>query len=92
MRRVDKNAEHSLRLENRSRLTVTGVTDTDKFNESSVLLYTSMGELTVKGHDLRVELLSVETGDMVIEGEISAVVYGDSSVKGPLGFMGRLLK
>ena len=36
---VEKN-EHSLKLENRSRLTVTGVTDTDKFNENSVLLYT----------------------------------------------------
>ena len=36
--------------------------------------------------------LSVETGDMVIEGEINAVIYGDSQVKGPLGFVGRLLK
>ena len=84
---MEKN-EHSLKLENRSRLTVTGVTDTDKFNENSVLLYTCMGELTVKGKDLRVGLLSVETGDM----EINAVIYGDSQVKGPLGFVGRLLK
>ena len=88
---MEKN-EHSLMLEYRSRLTVTGVTDTDKFYENSVLLYTCMGELTVKGKDLRVGLLSVETGDMVIEGEINAVIYGDSQVKGPLGFVGRLLK
>ena len=94
---MEKN-EHSLKLENRSRLTVTGVTDTDKFNENSVLLYTCMGELTVKGKDLRVGLLSVETGDMVSAARpvyligLNAVIYGDSQVKGPLGFVGRLLK
>ena len=33
-----------------------------------------------------------KAGDMVIEGEINAVIYGDSQVKGPLGFVGRLLK
>ncbi|MBQ5332993.1 MAG: YabP/YqfC family sporulation protein [Oscillospiraceae bacterium] len=84
--------EHSVRLENRSKVVITGVTDTDKFTENSVLLYTCMGELIIKGRDLRVTLLSVETGDMAVEGEIDGIIYGDSQVKSPLGFMGRLFK
>lgn len=83
---------HSISLESRSKAVISGVTDTDKFTENSVLLYTDMGELTVKGRNLRVTLLSVESGDMEIEGEISALIYGDSQVRSPLSFMGRLMK
>ena len=83
---------HTVNMENRSRVVITGVTDTDKFTESSVLLYTCMGELIIKGRGLRVTLLSVESGDMAVEGEIGGIIYGDSHVKSPLGFMGRLLK
>lgn len=84
--------EHRVNMENRSKVVITGVTDTDKFTESSVLLYTCMGELIIKGKGLRVTLLSVESGDMCVEGEIDSIIYGDSQVKSPLGFMGRLLK
>lgn len=83
---------HSVSMENRSRVIITGVTDTDKFTENTVLLYTCMGELIIKGKGLRVTLLSVESGDMAVEGEIDGVAYGDSQVKSPLSFVGRLLK
>lgn len=79
-------------IEDRSKIVITGVTDTDKFNENSVLLYTCMGELMIKGKDLHVSALSVETGEMVIEGEIFSAVYGDSQIKGPLSFFGKLTK
>ena len=80
---------HSISIENRSRLTVTGVTDTDRFDERSVLLYTCMGELLVKGRDLHVSGLSVESGEMVIEGQICSVVYGDSDVKSHMSIFRR---
>ncbi|MDD6991412.1 MAG: YabP/YqfC family sporulation protein [Oscillospiraceae bacterium] len=83
---------HTVNMENRSKVVITGVTDTDKFTENSVLLYTCMGELIIKGRGLRVTLLSVESGDMAVEGDIDGIIYGDSQVKSPLSFMGRLLK
>lgn len=89
---TEPEKEQRISLDNRKRLVITGVTDTDKFNESSVLLYTCMGELLVKGKDLRVSSLSVENGEMVIEGMISAVIYGDSNVNSPLSFFGRIFK
>lgn len=84
--------EQNITLENRSRLVITGVTDTDRFDESSVLLYTVMGELLIKGKDLKVSGLSVENGEMTVEGQIGALIYGDTKVTGPLSFIGRLLK
>lgn len=87
-----KASDHRVMIDNRKKLTITGVTDTDKFDEGSVLLYSSMGEIIVKGRDLRVSGLSVESGEMTVEGEIGAVIYGDSQVKGPLSFFGKLTK
>lgn len=83
---------HNLILEGRSKLSVSGVTDVDRFDENTVLLYTSMGELTVRGTDLHVNDLSVESGEMNIEGEINSIVYGDPDRHSPLSFLGRIFR
>mgnify|MGYP000079104359 FL=1 len=83
---------HNLILEGRKRLSVSGVTDVDSFDENTVLLYTNMGELTVKGSDLHVNDLSVTSGEMNIEGDIQAVIYGDKERQSPLGFIGKLFR
>ncbi|MCM1578355.1 MAG: YabP/YqfC family sporulation protein [Ruminococcus sp.] len=88
----EAETRQDISLANRKRLVITGVTDTDKFDENKVLLYTSLGELLVKGKNLRVSSLSVETGEMVIEGEISSMQYGDSKVTGPLSVFGKISK
>ncbi|MGN0643256.1 MAG: YabP/YqfC family sporulation protein [Huintestinicola sp.] len=83
---------HTVTVEGRRKLVITGVTDTDKFNERSVLLYTCMGEMIIKGRDLHVSGLSVENGEMVIEGEISSVSYGDSDVRSPMSAFRRAMR
>lgn len=94
MNEVNKKdtAIHNLILEGRKRLSVSGVTDVDSFDENTVLLYTNMGELTVKGSDLHVNDLSVTSGEMNIEGDIQAVIYGDKECQSPLGFIGKLFR
>ena len=83
---------HSIIAENRRKLSISGVTDIDSFDENTVLLYTTMGELTIKGSDLHVNDLSVTNGEMNIEGEIDAVIYGDKDLRSPLSFIGRLFR
>ena len=83
---------HNIILEGRKKLSVSGVTDVDRFDENTVLLYTSMGELTVCGTDLHVNDLSVESGEMNIEGEIKSVVYGDPDRRSPLSFIGKIFR
>lgn len=72
---------HNLILEGRKKLTLSGVTDVDSFDERAVILYTQMGELTVTGKDLHVNEISVESGDMAIEGDIWSISYGDKDRK-----------
>ncbi len=83
---------HNIILEERKKLSLSGVTDVDHFDENTVLLYTSMGEMTVKGSDLHVNGLSVESGEMTVEGEIKAIIYGDPDRKAPLSFIGKIFR
>lgn len=91
-RTAGKNAIHNVILEGRKKMSVSGVTDVDRFDENTVLLYTTMGEMTVRGEDLHVNDLSVESGEMNIEGEIRSVVYGDLDRRSPLSFVGKIFR
>ena len=66
---------HNVILEDRKKLSITGVEDIDNFDENAITVYTSLGELTVTGLDLHINRLSIETGELLVEGEISALKY-----------------
>lgn len=87
-----KKTFHNIILENKNKLSISGVTDVDCFDERTVKLYTQLGELSVQGKDLHINAMSVETGEMQIEGEITALVYGSPEIKSPLSFIGKLFK
>ena len=83
---------HSIIIENRRNMTISGITDVDSFDEKAICLYTQLGELTIQGRELHIDSMSVETGDMTVTGDIWAVVYGDKDRKGPLTALGRLFR
>jgi len=65
-------------LDNRSKLTVSGVNDVDSFDERAVVAYTDYGQLTIQGSDLNISKLSTESGELAIEGYISSLIYTDN--------------
>ncbi len=69
----------NLILENRRRLNVSGVEEVVTFNEETVNMKTVLGELTVRGEGLHVERLTVESGDLVITGHVSSLIYQETS-------------
>ena len=72
-------------LEGRERLSVTGVTDVVSFDEGEVVAETTMGLLVTAGEELHVERLSLDVGELVLTGRISALEYvGDRKQKGGL--------
>ena len=77
-----KTTGHSLTLCDREKLTLTGVTDVDAFNEEEITVITDFGELTVKG-----ELL-LECGSMQITGKVTALLY--TQHREGVGLFGRL--
>ncbi len=85
---------HNLILENRRKLSVSGVDDVESFNEEEIILRTEEhGILVVKGTELHINKLSTDTGDVSIAGEITDMNYIDRSPKskGP-GIISRLLR
>ncbi|MBR2279986.1 MAG: sporulation protein YabP [Ruminococcus sp.] len=80
---------HSLILDNRKKLSLTGVEDVSGFNEETVSLKTTAGGLIVKGSGLHIGRLDLDTGDVEIEGVINLLNYTDS--KNDKGFIQRLL-
>ncbi len=68
---------HNVFLENRSLLNLTGVEDVDCFDEQTVRAFTNMGELVIRGHGLHINKLSVDTGELSVEGKVCALEYSD---------------
>lgn len=66
---------HKLTLTERKNMTMTGVTEVVSFEESMVVLRTSLGLLTVQGQELKLKTLSLEGGQVAVDGQISALVY-----------------
>ena len=58
---------HNIIMEDRRRLTVTGVTDVDSFDEQTVVVYCETGELAIRGEGLHISRIDVETGDLNLE-------------------------
>lgn len=57
---MDLTAQHSINLDNRENLSITGVTDVDEFNEQEILVICQSDELTIKGELLHIEELSID--------------------------------
>lgn len=86
-------ADCNIMMENREKLSVSGVVDVDSFDEETVILATELGALMIKGADLHINKLNVDTGELIIEGEIDSCVFNDSySSKSKGSFLSRMFK
>ena len=66
---------HKLTLNERKSLTMSGVTEVVSFEETAVVMKTTLGLLTVQGQDLKLKTLSLEGGQVAVDGQICAMVY-----------------
>ena len=72
---TEEQFPHKLTLQERKSLTMTGVAEVISFEESLVVLNTSLGVLTVQGQELKLKTLSLEGGQVAVDGQISALIY-----------------
>lgn len=68
----------NLILENRGKLSISGVLDVLSFDDQVVIIETELGLLTVKGDNLRINKLSIDTSEVIVEGDISSMNYSDN--------------
>ena len=91
---VEKNAvsyPHRLILDERSRLTVTGVEDVESFDEEAIVMLTAKGALQIRGSGLRVDKLSLEGGELTVEGLVDSLQYEETQPESQ-GFFSRLFR
>ena len=74
-------AEHSVSLTSRKTLVLTGIEDVISFDENGLLLQTGDGTLTIDGNEIHIVALSVESGELSVEGRICGLYYVDKTVK-----------
>ena len=84
------NAAHSIIIEQREKINISGVTEVVGFDDETVLLRTAMGSLTIKGEGLHIGAFSTSSGDIDIDGKLIAMAYGDDTGRG--GFWRRLAR
>ena len=85
----NRDMPHTVILEGREKLSISGVVDVQSFDEDQVLLETVRGMLVVRGQGLHVERLQLEAGELIVEGEVGCLEY-DDSVQPRGGFFSRL--
>ncbi len=88
MTQPDLTMPHRLNLNERRQLTMTGVSEVLSFDDTAVVLRTELGTLTVQGQQLQLKTLSLDGGQVAVEGSISALIYEEP--KGRSGILGRL--
>lgn len=82
---------HLISMSDRSNLSVTGVLDVDSFDDVTIVVYTEGGQLTVKGRDLHICRLSIESGDLTVAGTVDSLTYAESKSRSG-GFFGNLFR
>ena len=82
---------HNIIIENRSKLILSGINEVESFEEDNVRLKTTKGDLTIRGNDMKMESYQSEIGDLVMRGDVYALVYtNDTGAKE--GFFSRIFK
>lgn len=87
----EKQMPHHVVLEGRNSLMVSGVEEVESFDENTIVMVTVKGTLVVRGEVLHIEKLSLDGGDLKVEGMVDSLTYEDEGrEKG--GFLARLLR
>lgn len=87
------NIIQNIILENREKLTITGVLDVLSFDDLVVIVETELGLLTVKGENLHINKLSIDTSEVIVEGDIYNLAYSENNQDKKSGsLLGKIFK
>ena len=87
------NIMQNLLLENRNKLNISGVLDVLSFDDQIVIVETELGLLTVKGDNLRINKLSIDTSEVIVEWDIISLIYSQKELdKKGEGFLSKIFK
>ena len=77
---MEELKKSSLELNDRKKLSITGVIEVVSFEEDKIFLTTTLGNLNIKGNDMKMNKLDVQNGDVIIVGTIISINYTDKDI------------
>lgn len=72
---------HKVVLDERNKLRMTGVTEVVSFDDTTVVLHTTLGTLEIQGENLKLKTLSPEGGQVIIDGQVTGLFYEEPREK-----------
>lgn len=81
---------HRLTLDGRDHLTVSGVEDVERFDENEIVMNTADGVLIVNGENLHIGKLSLDGGELHVDGRVDALSYEDGGTAMRGGLLSRI--
>lgn len=90
MQNMTDSIGHSLTLEERNRVSMTGAVNVENFEETNITIETTMGMLSLKGKGMHIIKFDTQAGELVIEGEFDSIEYFGVSGRKE-GFLARIL-
>lgn len=79
-RNLTQTTIQNLILENREKLSISGVLDVLSFDDQVVMVETELGLLTIKGENLKINKLSIDTSEVIVEGDINSLGYSEKDL------------
>lgn len=79
-KKIPDRDHQNITLQNRKKLLITGVHNVENFNEECIVVDTALGLLVVRGIDMHINKLDVESAALDVEGEIGVIEYLDQTV------------
>ena len=87
----DIKLSHNLILKERKSLNISWVLDVDSFDDNAVVAYTDLGELTIKGSNLHINKINLDSGDLELDGEVYSLEYAEDR-PAERGFFSKLFR
>ena len=87
----DSSAQNVI-IESRERVSISGVENVESFDEEKIIMETTEGMLTIEGENLHINSLSLEEGEMMVEGYVFSVVYSDGATSASGGIFSKLFR
>lgn len=85
------NASQNIILENRKKAVISGIKEVESFNENEIFLFTELGELKIRGKDLHISEVNIDSGKMTLSGYVQSLIYGEEK-KIPKNFITKVFK
>lgn len=94
MEDIKNKTFQNIMLENREKLNITGIIDVFSFDDQIIIIETELGLLTIKGENLKINKLSIDTSDFIVDGYIGSLTYStaDSTGKKNKSILSKIFK